>query len=113
MEAYPANPNGSRLGKTGVRTPDGQVLALMPHPERTVPGGGGGRLKSARELKGVGRIGTVVEKFLELQEVGRVNKQAQGYQPNHLGEAVSHPLPLPYIRVIRYQPYDQHNQQVG
>lgn len=38
-ESYPANPNGSPLGITGVRTPDGRVLALMPHPERTVLGG--------------------------------------------------------------------------
>lgn len=35
-ERYPFNPNGSPLGITGVRTPDGRVLALMPHPERTV-----------------------------------------------------------------------------
>lgn len=38
-ESYPANPNGSPLGIAGVRTPDGRVLALMPHPERTVLGG--------------------------------------------------------------------------
>jgi phosphoribosylformylglycinamidine synthase len=35
-EWYPFNPNGSPLGITGVRTPDGRVLALMPHPERTI-----------------------------------------------------------------------------
>ncbi|KAK3057626.1 phosphoribosylformylglycinamidine synthase [Extremus antarcticus] len=35
-ERYPYNPNGSPLGITAVRTPDGRVLALMPHPERTV-----------------------------------------------------------------------------
>lgn len=35
-EQYPFNPNGSPLGITGVRTPDGRVLALMPHPERTI-----------------------------------------------------------------------------
>ncbi|KAJ9640051.1 phosphoribosylformylglycinamidine synthase [Coniosporium apollinis] len=35
-ERYPFNPNGSPQGITGVRTPDGRVLALMPHPERTV-----------------------------------------------------------------------------
>jgi phosphoribosylformylglycinamidine synthase len=35
-EQYPFNPNGSPQGITGVRTPDGKVLALMPHPERTV-----------------------------------------------------------------------------
>lgn len=35
-ERYPFNPNGSPEGIAGVRTPDGRVLALMPHPERTV-----------------------------------------------------------------------------
>lgn len=33
-EVYPLNPNGSPGGVTGVHTPDGRVLALMPHPER-------------------------------------------------------------------------------
>jgi len=40
-ETYPANPNGSPLGIAGARTPDGRVLALMPHPERTVLDGVG------------------------------------------------------------------------
>jgi phosphoribosylformylglycinamidine synthase len=31
---YPANPNGSTEGITGVTTPDGRVTILMPHPER-------------------------------------------------------------------------------
>ncbi|KAF9972432.1 hypothetical protein BGZ73_004453, partial [Actinomortierella ambigua] len=35
-EQYPLNPNGSPLGITGVQTPNGRVLALMPHPERVV-----------------------------------------------------------------------------
>jgi phosphoribosylformylglycinamidine synthase len=35
-ERYPFNPNGSEGGITGVRTPDGRVLAMMPHPERMV-----------------------------------------------------------------------------
>ncbi|KZT22186.1 phosphoribosylformylglycinamidine synthase [Neolentinus lepideus HHB14362 ss-1] len=35
-EMYPLNPNGSPGGITGVQTPDGRVLALMPHPERVV-----------------------------------------------------------------------------
>ncbi|EPS37741.1 hypothetical protein H072_8537 [Dactylellina haptotyla CBS 200.50] len=35
-EKYPENPNGSPLGITGVRSEDGRVLAMMPHPERTV-----------------------------------------------------------------------------
>lgn len=35
-EQYPANPNGSPHGITGVRSENGRVLALMPHPERTI-----------------------------------------------------------------------------
>ncbi|KAF2743550.1 phosphoribosylformylglycinamidine synthase [Sporormia fimetaria CBS 119925] len=35
-EKYPFNPNGSPKGITGVRSKDGRVLALMPHPERTI-----------------------------------------------------------------------------
>ncbi|MBF0455445.1 MAG: phosphoribosylformylglycinamidine synthase [Magnetococcales bacterium] len=31
---YPANPNGSPGGLTGVTTPDGRVTIMMPHPER-------------------------------------------------------------------------------
>jgi phosphoribosylformylglycinamidine synthase len=33
-EQYPFNPNGSRLGVTGICSRDGRHLALMPHPER-------------------------------------------------------------------------------
>ena len=33
-EAYPANPNGSPGGLTGVTTADGRWTALMPHAER-------------------------------------------------------------------------------
>ncbi|NIP46550.1 MAG: phosphoribosylformylglycinamidine synthase [Gammaproteobacteria bacterium] len=32
--SYPANPNGSSEGITGLTTPDGRVTILMPHPER-------------------------------------------------------------------------------
>ncbi|KAF9510042.1 hypothetical protein BS47DRAFT_1396316 [Hydnum rufescens UP504] len=35
-ETYPLNPNGSPKGLAGFQTPDGRVLALMPHPERAV-----------------------------------------------------------------------------
>ncbi|KAJ8695876.1 phosphoribosylformylglycinamidine synthase [Pleurotus ostreatus] len=35
-EHYPLNPNGSPGGVTGIQTPDGRILALMPHPERVV-----------------------------------------------------------------------------
>ncbi|MGB0734228.1 MAG: phosphoribosylformylglycinamidine synthase subunit PurQ, partial [Pontibacterium sp.] len=31
---YPANPNGSPAGITGVTTEDGRVTIMMPHPER-------------------------------------------------------------------------------
>jgi len=31
---YPANPNGSPEGITGLTTPDGRFTILMPHPER-------------------------------------------------------------------------------
>jgi phosphoribosylformylglycinamidine synthase len=34
-ERYPANPNGSPRGLTGITTPDGRVTLLMPHPERS------------------------------------------------------------------------------
>jgi phosphoribosylformylglycinamidine synthase len=33
---YPFNPNGSPEGIAGVRSLDGRVLAMMPHPERTI-----------------------------------------------------------------------------
>jgi phosphoribosylformylglycinamidine synthase len=33
-ERYPINPNGSPEGITGVCSPDGRHLAMMPHPER-------------------------------------------------------------------------------
>jgi phosphoribosylformylglycinamidine synthase len=35
-ETYPYNPNGSPMGIAGVRSRDGKVFALMPHPERTI-----------------------------------------------------------------------------
>ena len=33
-ERYPANPNGSPNGMTGLTTPDGRFTIMMPHPER-------------------------------------------------------------------------------
>lgn len=35
-EQYPSNPNGSPQGIAGVASRDGRVLAIMPHPERTI-----------------------------------------------------------------------------
>ncbi|CDH12104.1 probable Phosphoribosylformylglycinamidine synthase [Zygosaccharomyces bailii ISA1307] len=33
-EKYPFNPNGSVSGIAGIKSPNGRVLAMMPHPER-------------------------------------------------------------------------------
>jgi phosphoribosylformylglycinamidine synthase len=33
-ERYPANPNGSPGGVTGITSMDGRALIMMPHPER-------------------------------------------------------------------------------
>ncbi|OXV07037.1 hypothetical protein Egran_05193 [Elaphomyces granulatus] len=52
---YPFNPNGSPGGIAGVRSLDGRVLAIMPHPERTVMGGIGSWLPP--EAEGWGDIG--------------------------------------------------------
>lgn len=38
IPAFPVNPNGSVLNLAGVTNPDGNVLALMPHPERATAG---------------------------------------------------------------------------
>ena len=35
-QRYPSNPNGSCSAIAGVRSLDGRVLAMMPHPERTI-----------------------------------------------------------------------------
>jgi phosphoribosylformylglycinamidine synthase len=35
-ERYPFNPNGSPGGIAGIRSQDGRVLAMMPHPERMI-----------------------------------------------------------------------------
>lgn len=38
LESFPTNPNGSALNMAGVCNAAGNVLALMPHPERTEDG---------------------------------------------------------------------------
>lgn len=35
-QQYPFNPNGSPQGIAGVKSRDGRVVAMMPHPERTI-----------------------------------------------------------------------------
>ncbi|KEY75140.1 hypothetical protein S7711_01591 [Stachybotrys chartarum IBT 7711] len=37
-DKYPYNPNGSPEGIAAVRSRDGRVVAMMPHPERTIMG---------------------------------------------------------------------------
>jgi phosphoribosylformylglycinamidine synthase len=57
---YPYNPNGSPEGIAAVRSPNGRVLAVMPHPERTVMGGIGSWLPDEAEKWGdVGPWGRV------------------------------------------------------
>ncbi|KAL9033188.1 MAG: hypothetical protein Q9180_006081 [Flavoplaca navasiana] len=58
-ESYPANPNGSPQGICGISSMDGRVLALMPHPERTVLRGTGSWVKDvkAKESGDVGPWG--------------------------------------------------------
>jgi phosphoribosylformylglycinamidine synthase len=56
-ERFPDNPNGSFLAIAGVTNPGGNVLALMPHPERAawlyqVPRRVGGVWSKAREEAG-------------------------------------------------------------
>jgi phosphoribosylformylglycinamidine synthase subunit PurQ / glutaminase len=38
IEEFPVNPNGALYNLAGVCNPEGNVLSLMPHPERTVNG---------------------------------------------------------------------------
>jgi phosphoribosylformylglycinamidine synthase subunit PurQ / glutaminase len=38
INEFPINPNGAVLNLAGICNPQGNVLALMPHPERTVKG---------------------------------------------------------------------------
>src|SRR5690606_4727709 len=57
---FPALPNGSHAGAAGVCNSAGNVLALMPHPDRALrlaqvppwlPGEWGGRRRAARSAK--------------------------------------------------------------
>jgi len=38
INEFPVNPNGAELNIAGLCNPQGNVLALMPHPERTIKG---------------------------------------------------------------------------
>jgi phosphoribosylformylglycinamidine synthase len=63
---YPYNPNGSPGGIAGVKSRDGRVLALMPHPERAVLAdcvswAPGDEMKRWREGAGTGPWGKMFE----------------------------------------------------
>jgi len=53
-ERYPFNPNGSPNGIAGVQSRDGRVLAMMPHPERTVLAGTGSWVSESLDKERVG-----------------------------------------------------------
>ena len=56
-QRYPFNPNGSPEGIAGIRSKDGRVLALMPHPERTVLSGIGSYISDRIAEEWHGEIG--------------------------------------------------------
>ncbi|KAK1453888.1 phosphoribosylformylglycinamidine synthase, partial [Colletotrichum melonis] len=61
-EAYPYNPNGSPGGVAGVRSRDGRVFALMPHPERTIMADVGSYVPT-EQVEGWGEFGPWVRMF--------------------------------------------------
>lgn len=60
-EEYPHNPNGSPGGIAAVRSVDGRVLAVMPHPERAILGGVGSHIPAGEleRMSGDGAKGGV------------------------------------------------------
>jgi phosphoribosylformylglycinamidine synthase len=61
-EAYPSNPNGSPRGIAGVASRDGRVLAMMPHPERTIMADVASYVPQ-KQLKDFGQYGPWVKMF--------------------------------------------------
>lgn len=59
---YPFNPNGSPEGVAAVRSLDGRVLAMMPHPERTIMADVGSYIPK-REVQEWGEFGPWVRLF--------------------------------------------------
>jgi len=62
-ERYPFNPNGSPEGIAGVRSPDGRVLAMMPHPERAVVGAAASWVPCPAQEPWYGGLGPWVRMF--------------------------------------------------
>ncbi|KAL8971555.1 MAG: hypothetical protein Q9197_003211 [Variospora fuerteventurae] len=63
-EQYPFNPNGSPEGIAAVRSRDGRVLAVMPHPERTVMADVGSWMPREKMEEGWGQFGPWFRIFL-------------------------------------------------
>ncbi|KAI1122484.1 CobB/CobQ-like glutamine amidotransferase domain-containing protein [Nemania abortiva] len=61
-ETYPSNPNGSPQGIAGVASRDGRVLALMPHPERTIMADVASYIPQ-KQLKEFGQYGPWIKMF--------------------------------------------------
>ncbi|KAI1114891.1 CobB/CobQ-like glutamine amidotransferase domain-containing protein [Nemania sp. NC0429] len=61
-EKYPSNPNGSPQGIAGVASRDGRVLAMMPHPERTIMADVASYIPP-RQLKELGNYGPWIKMF--------------------------------------------------
>lgn len=85
---FPYNPNGAVLGAAGVTNPEGNVLALMPHPERgawlrqvpeTIQGPWGERRQSAaRQISLLEGPGPGFKFFQSLAEYLEWGKQQGG-----------------------------------
>ncbi|KAJ8113864.1 hypothetical protein ONZ43_g5049 [Nemania bipapillata] len=61
-EKYPYNPNGSPDGIAGVASRDGRVLAMMPHPERTIMADVASYVPQ-KQLKEFGQYGPWIKMF--------------------------------------------------
>ncbi|KAI0414857.1 CobB/CobQ-like glutamine amidotransferase domain-containing protein [Xylaria grammica] len=61
-ETYPSNPNGSPQGIASVTSDDGRVLAMMPHPERTIMADVASYVPQ-KELKEFGPYGPWIKMF--------------------------------------------------
>ncbi|KAI1432764.1 CobB/CobQ-like glutamine amidotransferase domain-containing protein [Xylaria sp. CBS 124048] len=61
-ESYPANPNGSPRGIASVTSRDGRVLAMMPHPERTIMADAASYVPQ-KQLEGLGMYGPWIKMF--------------------------------------------------
>ncbi len=62
-EEFPVNPNGSIFNAAGISNPKGNVLALMPHPERSAFEYHGRSYTGKHELKGSEIFRSIAEYF--------------------------------------------------